>query len=323
MSFESAFIIYFESDTEPSLIYNSRFLALVPANSSLLLHLLLLLNSSCVRLAHHFTLGICVSLMMLLNRWWHCSTCMHRTTTRWVHWKPTTQSVIRLLPRNPSPAPFQLVSHLLMPLILLLPSDRILELFDILVQELFLRLLLVFRVVTWVSYLLHHGVELFGVLGWLGLQVGENSRLLIHLAWGVRVAEVCLWGWHCLLDVWWKIAYFIPIGACGVISWCASKTALRNQVHWTVNLLCWGRSQNNLSCRVILCSLSFCTCHFVVKFSWWHTQKGWGHLWLWLLSIRYLLRRGCRRCDLVRVSNQISDIFDQIVILLPLPIILW
>ena len=67
MPFESALIINFESDAEPSLVYNSRLLTLVTANSSLLC-LLLLLNSSCVRLANHFTLGVCISLMMLLNR---------------------------------------------------------------------------------------------------------------------------------------------------------------------------------------------------------------------------------------------------------------
>ena len=323
MTFKSAFIINFESDTEPSLVDNYRFLALVPADSSLRRHLLLLLYSRpSVRLANHFALCICVSLMMLLNRCWHGITCRHPTTTSWVNWKSTTQDIIRLLSRYSSSTPFLLINHLLMhllSLILLFAGDSILELFYILVQELFLCLLLVFSMIVLVSYLLHHRVD--PLCGWL--QIWEASWLLIHLAWGAGMTKVSLRSWHRLLDVLWKIADSVPIWTCSVISRWASKTALRNQVHWTVDLLCWWRSQNDFSCRTILRSLSFCTCHFVIKFSRWHSQKRWRYLLLWLLTIRYLLRRGRCRCDIIGVGNQISDIFDQIVVLLPLPVILW
>jgi hypothetical protein len=66
MAFEAALIINFESDSEPTLVNDGGFLTLVPANSSLLLRALF--NSTCVGLAYHFTLCVCVSLMMLLNR---------------------------------------------------------------------------------------------------------------------------------------------------------------------------------------------------------------------------------------------------------------
>ena len=142
--------------------------------------------------------------------------------------------------------------------------------------------------------------------------------MLVHLARGAGVPEVRLGGGH---SVRREIVDSVSIGACGVISGGASKTALRNKVHRSVHsLLSWRGFQNDFCCRIILGSLSLCTCHFVIEFSGWHSQKGRRHLLLWLLTIRYLLWRG-RRCDLVRVSNQISDIFDQIVIFFPLPVV--
>ena len=107
---------------------------------------------------------------------------MHPSTaTSRVHRKPPAQSVIRLLTSCPSPAPLLLVNHLLvhlLPLKLLFAGDCVLELFDILVKELFLCLLLVFRVVALVRDQLHHGVHFL----WLGFQIGDDSWLLVHLA---------------------------------------------------------------------------------------------------------------------------------------------
>lgn len=159
MAFETTLIVYFESDTEPALVHDSWLLPLVPANSSRLL--LMLFNSNSVGLADHFTLCICVSLMMLLNRRGHGTATInpasiHRHATKSVIRSPTTNTA--------SPASLLLVDHLLvhlLPLELLLAGDGVLELLDVLVQELFLRLLLLLQVVALLRDLLHHRVRFF------------------------------------------------------------------------------------------------------------------------------------------------------------------
>ena len=92
---------------------------------------------------------------------------MYASTTSRINGSATSQSIIRLSTSNtPSPAPFLLINHLLMhllPLILLFAGNRVLELFDVLIQELFLCLLLVLSVIALVRDLLHHRVDFFGV----------------------------------------------------------------------------------------------------------------------------------------------------------------
>ena len=178
MAFETALIVYFESDAEPTLVHDSWFLALVPANSSRLL--LMLFNSACVGLAYHFTLCICVSLMMLLNRRGHSTATVNPAS---IH-RHASQSVIRRPTSNTaSPASLLLVDHLLVHLLsleLLLAGDGVLELLDVLVQELFLRLLLLLQVVALLCDLLHHGVRFF--YRGHGFKVRDNPRVLVHLA---------------------------------------------------------------------------------------------------------------------------------------------
>jgi len=252
---------------------------------------------------------------MLLNRRGHSHATDNPTSIQ----RHASKSVI--WSASASPASLLLVDHLLVHLLsleLLLAGDGVLELLDVLVQELFLRLLLLLQVVALLRDLLHHRVRFFD--GGRRFKVRNYPRVLVHLARGAGVPKVCLGGGH---SVRGEIVDSVSIGACGIISRGASKTALRNQVHWSVHRLLSRRGlQNDFSCWVILRSLILCTCHFVIEFSGWHSQKGRWHLLLWLLTIRYLLWRGCR-CDLVRVSNQISDIFDQIVIFFPLPVVVW
>ena len=62
--FEAALIIDLEGDTEPAFVDDGGFFPLIASDSSILL---LLLCRCKIRLANHFTLCVCVSLMMLLN----------------------------------------------------------------------------------------------------------------------------------------------------------------------------------------------------------------------------------------------------------------
>ena len=162
--------------------------------------------------------------MMLLNRRRHGTTTVNPTS---IHRHPC-KSIIRA-PYSASPAPLLVVDHLLVHLLsleLLLAGDGVLELLDILVQELFLRLLLLLQVVALLRDLLHHWVRFFDRGG--GFKVGDNPWVLVHLAGGAGVPEVRLRGGH---SVGWQIVDSVSIGACGVISGGASKTALRNQIH--------------------------------------------------------------------------------------------
>ncbi len=232
-------------------------------------------------------------------------------------------SVIWLLPSTASSTPLLLINHLLMHLLsleLFLARDRILELLDVLVQKLLLGLLLVLCMVALVCDLLHDRIDLFR----RRFEIWEAAWLLIHLTWGAGVAKVSLRCWHrLLLDVWWKIADSVPIGTRGVISRCTPKTALRHHIQLTVDLLrWWWWSQYYLCYWVILRSLSFCACSLVFNFWWRHSQKRRRHRLLWLLTIRYLLCGSCSCRNLIRIRYQISDVFNKIVVFLPLPVIL-